>query len=174
MVPVPALTTRKKYVMQIEKIKRFELVELTISSNNPGRFTFTTQPELRNQPDQIIIVKGISVYPVTLYSNSQVNGAVAGVANTEIPKAALVLYVNGEESIKLIPLAQLIHTQTTGATSLFQQEIQQFGDLENVSWDKSYVQFSVAPAGSPYIIPFGIEYLRMIRDPANPARWIDA
>lgn len=159
--------------MQIERIKRFELVELTVDTLNPGRFTFTTQPQLRNQPDQSIIIKGIEVYPNTVYSNSQVSGAVPGVAMTEIPKAVLVLYVNGEESIKSIPLAQLIHTNDTNQPSIFQQEIQTFADLENVVWEKSYVQFSVAPVGATYVIPFGITYLRMVRDATAPSGWVD-
>lgn len=160
--------------MQIDKIKRFELVELTISANQPGRFNFVTQPTLRNQPDQIITIKGIHVYPNTVYSNSQTSAAVVGVALTEIIKAVLVLYVDGEESVKNVPLAQLIHINDTNQPSIFQQEIQMFADLNNVSWEKSYVQFSVAAAGTPYVIPFGIEYLRLRRNPNKIGEWIDA
>jgi len=160
--------------MQIDKIKRFELVELTINQNQPGRFNFVTQPQLRNQPDQIVIIKGIEVYPNTVYSNSQVTGTVVGVPIAETVKAVLVLYVDGEESIKMIPIPQLMHINATNQPSIFQQEIQNFADLNNVAWEKSYVQFSVAAAGTPYIIPFGITYLRMRRDPSNPTKWIEA
>lgn len=162
--------------MQIERIKRFELVELTVGANNPGRFNFVTQPQLRNQPDQIITIKGIEVYPNTVYSNSQTSAAVAGVPVTELIKAVLVLYVDGEESVHMIPLPQLVHINDTNNPSIFQQEIQQFADLQNVAWEKSYVQFSVAAAGSPYVIPFGITYVRMQRDPnaaAGETKWIE-
>ena len=160
--------------MQIDKIKRFELIELTIAVNQPGRVYFVTQPQLRNQPDQIITIKGIQVYQDTIYSFSQVTGTIPGMALAEAIKAALVLYVDGEETIKLIPLPQLINQNNTNQPSVFQQEIQTFADLNNVAWDKSYVQFSVAAAGAPYVIPFGITYLRMRRNPSNPDQWIDA
>jgi len=163
--------------MQIDKIKRFELIELTISQNQPGRFNFVTQPQLRNQPDQIIIINNIEVYPDIVYSNSQVTSTVVGVPVAEIIKAVLVLYVDGEESIKMIPLPQLIHTVNTAQPSVFQQEIATFAALNNVAWEKSYVQFSVAAAGTPYVIPFGITYLRMRRDPTAAQgidKWIEA
>jgi hypothetical protein len=160
--------------MQIDKIKRYEMVELTIAANQPGRFNFVTQPQLRNQPDQIIIVKGIQIFPITAYTNSQVSAGVVGVAVAELVKAVLVLYVDGEESVKNIPLPQLVNINATAAPSVFQQEIQNFADLNNVAWEKSYVQFSVAAAGTPYVIPFGITYLRMRRDPNRNNEWIDA
>jgi len=162
--------------MQIERIKRYEMVELTVSANQPGRFNFVTQPQLRNQPDQIIVVKGIQVFPDTVYSNSQTSAAVVGVPVAELPKAVLVLYVDGEESLHMIPLAQLINVNDTNNPSIFQQEIQQFADLKNVAWEKSYVQFSVAAAGTPYVIPFGISYIRMMRDPntaPGEVNWIE-
>lgn len=160
--------------MQIERIKRFEIIELLIDVANPGRFTFDPQAQLRNDPDQVIIIKGIQVYPDTIYSNSQESAAIPGVAMTELPKAVLTLYVDGEESVKGIPLVQLVNQQDNNNPSLFQQEIQQFADLKNVVWEKSYVQFSVAPAGVSYIIPFGITYIRMKRDATSPTGWIEA
>lgn len=168
--------TLNSAIMQIERIKRYEMVELTIDANQPGRFNFVTQPQLRNQPDQIIYIKGIEVFPITAYSNSQTSGAIAGVPVTELIKAVLVLYVNGEESVHMIPLPQLVHVNDTANPSVFQQEIQQFADLENVAWEKSYVQFSVAAANTPYVIPFGITYIRMQRDPTaapNEVKWIE-
>lgn len=160
--------------MQTNSIKRYEMVELTIPANRAGRFNFVTQPQLRSQPDQIIYVTGIQLFPDTVYSNSQVTAAVAGVPVAEIVKAVLVLYVNGEESLKMIPLPQLCNINATAQPAAFQQEIQTFANLENVAWEKSYVQFSVAAAGSPYVIPFGITYIRQQRDPSNPDKWIDA
>jgi len=155
--------------MQYDKIKMFEIVELTINANQNGRFYFETQPQLRNQADQIIIIRGIQLYYVTAYANSQVTNTVPGVAATEVIKATLTLYVNGEESIKNIPLPQLNNINTNP----FQQEIQNFADLQNVDWAKSYVQFAAAAAGSPYIIPFGITYVRLKKNPEDPTKWIE-
>jgi len=158
--------------MDLKPIKRFEIVELTIGANVPGRFYFDTQPQLRNQGDQIIKIEGVQIYTASSYSNSQTNSAVPGVPVTEIPKAVLTLYVDGEESIYQIPLAQLINIDD--AANEFQQEIQRFAELNNVAWEKSYIQFSVAAAGSPYVIPCGVSYIKYVRNPAAPNSWIDA
>lgn len=158
--------------MQYEKIKMFEIVELTINANQNGRFYFDTQPQLRNQADQIIIIRGIQLYLATTYPFSQVTNTVAGVTAAEAIKAVLVLYVNGEESIKNIPLPQL--NNINDVASPFQQEIQVFADLQNVDFAKSYVQFSAAAAGAPYVIPFGISYTRLKRNPEEPGKWIEA
>lgn len=158
--------------MQYDKIKMFEIVELTIDANNPGRFYFETQPQLRNQSDQIIIIKGIQLYLVTAYAFSQVTNTVPGVTAAEAIKATLTLYVNGQEDVKNIPLPQL--NNINDLASPFQQEIQNFADLQNVDWSKSYVQFSAAAAGSPYVIPFGVTYMRMKKNPEAPGKWIEA
>lgn len=158
--------------MNIKPIKRWEMVELTVNANNPGQFNFTTQPNLRNQPDQVVYIQGIEVFPDTVYSNSQVSGAIAGVAMTEIPKAVLCLYVDQELSMFRIPLAKLIHVNDTNNPSIFTQEITDFDNLRDVVWEKSYVQFSVAPVGATYVIPFGITYIREVRSASDPNKWV--
>lgn len=155
-----------------EPIKMFEIVELLVNANQPGRFYFETQPQLRNQSDQTIIIKGVKVYLDTAYSNSQQTPAVVGLAGTELPKAVLTLYINGQENVKEIPLAELVNINDQA--NPFQQTIEGMADLNNVDWAKSYVQFSVAAAGTPYVIPFGVTYLRLLRDPNNPKQWQQA
>lgn len=147
-----------------EKIKRFELVELPIPAGSTGRITFPTVPQLRNQANQYIVLKGIQIYTVNDYANSQLNNSIAGIALTEVPKCVLVLYVNGEESIKMIPLGRLIQN-ISGTISYYNETY--FDDLTNVDFDKSYVQFSAASAGTPYVIPFGIEYIRYTKNAAG-------
>jgi hypothetical protein len=150
--------------MAITATKRYELVELTIPAGVAAgsRVAFNTIPQLRNQANQTITIQDIAVYPDTSYGHSQVTPTVVGFPVAEIPKGVLVLYVNGEESIKMIPLAELIHIND--AANPFQQNWYPFNDLENVDWDKSYVQFNAAAAGNPYIIPFGIRYMRFMKD----------
>lgn len=146
--------------MSNTKIKRFELVELTVPANSTGRVGFNTIPQLRNQSNQTIQIKSIKIYLDTVYANSQVTNSVIGMAAAELPKAVLVLYVNGEESIKMIPLAQLNNIDDLAAP--YQENFSEFDDLTNVDFDKSYVQFSAASAGTVYVIPFGITYLRFM------------
>jgi hypothetical protein len=159
--------------MSENRTKRFELVELTVPANAGAgsRVAFNTIPQLRNQANQTITIKDICIYLDTAYAFSQVTNSVIGMAATEIPKCVLVLYVNGEESIKMIPLAELNHIQDATANP-FQQNWYPFADLENVDWDKSYVQFNSAGAGTQYVIPFGIRYLRMMKNAAN--EWVEA
>lgn len=147
--------------METNNIKRWELVELTVPNGTLGRVTFNTIPQLRNQPDQIIVINDIDVFPETSYGNSQQTSTLPGLPGADIPKAVLVLYVNGEESIKMIPLAKLIHVNDF--TNPYQENIFGFDGLTNVDFDKSYVQFSTASAGGPYVIPFGVTYIRLVK-----------
>jgi hypothetical protein len=150
-----------------QKIKRWELVEMMVPDGSTGRVNFASIPQLRNQANQLIIVKGIDVFSEESYAFSQITNNIPGMPVAEMPNAVLVLYVNGEESVRMIPLGKLNHVQIDGGGSLFQQNLFGFDDLSNVDFDKSYVQFSVATAG-PYVIPFGITYLRMQQNPQNP------
>lgn len=141
------------------KVKRFELVELTVPGSSTGRINFQSVPQLRNQSNQQITIKSIEVYDASIYAKSQVNNSVAGMPVAEVAKAVLVLYVNGEESVRMVPLARLMPVNVAGSSSNYQKL--EFEDLGNVDLDKSYVQFNQASNSTIYVIPFGISYLRM-------------
>ena len=143
-------------------INRWELVELNVpAGTGPGRVTFQTIPQLRNQTDQIIVIKDIEIFTISSYANSQQNSALPGMPVADVPKAVLVLYVNGEESIKMIPLGMLVHVDDFA--NIYHERIFSFESLVNVDFDKSYVQFSSAVSAAPYVIPFGISYNRMVK-----------
>lgn len=146
------------------KVKRFELVELLVPALSTGRINFNTIPQLRNQANQIIVVKNIEVFAADTYANSQVTNTIAGMPITEIPKACLTLYVNGEESTHLMPLARLVHSINQTSPTPSQLWVEGFDDLSNVDFDKSYVQFNAASAAAQYVIPFGITYLRYMQN----------
>jgi len=153
-----------------QKIKRLELVELTVPGGATGRVTFQTIPQLRNQANQVIIIKSISVFDIYSYAYSQVTNSIPGMDYNEWYKAVLVLYVNGEESIKMIPLTMLSAVATTalsGQPIPYLNNILSFDDLTNVDWDKSYVQFNQPAAASTYVIPFAITYIRMQVNPSG-------
>jgi hypothetical protein len=155
------------------KIKRFELVELTVPAAATGRVGFNTIPQLRNQANQMIVIKDIDCYTKESYANSQVTNSIPGMPDTEIKKCVLVLYVNGEESIKMIPLSKLVHQQD--GVNPFQQQLFGFEDLTNVDFDKSYVQFNAASDAATYVIPFGIRYIRLMKNPSDPnGQWVSA
>lgn len=135
------------------------MVELLVPVGAGQQVTFDTIPMLRNQLNQVVYIKDIQVFLVTTYAAGQKNQGVPGLPATELPKGVLVLYTNDILGVKMIPLAQLVHIDD--GTNPFQQEIEGFDDLQGVDWDKSYVQFSSAPANTPYIIPFGVKYVKV-------------
>lgn len=145
------------------KIKRFELVELSVAANQKGKVNFQSIPQLRNQANQIIIIKAIEVYPITDYIRSQLDNSIQGFPSGMVPACVLVLYVNGEESVHMIPLSRLINTQEDNDPRPFSLTPVFMDDLSNVDFDKSYVQLS-SSHGTPFVIPFAVWYIRLQRD----------
>jgi hypothetical protein len=145
---------------KLSAINRYEMIEIVVPAGTTGAIPFPDSPNLRNQSDQKIVVLDIEFFPVYAYGASFLNNNVPGTPIAEIPKAALVLYVNGEESIRRIPLSKLNYSQNIGLGATFEQERVPFDRLQNVDWPKSYIQFNAAPAGLPYVMPFGITYLK--------------
>ena len=164
----------------MEPIKRFELIELQVPPNSLGRVGFSQAiPQLQNQPDQIIYIKAIRIYTITSYANSQQTNSIPGFPVADIPKACLTLYVDGNESIKTFPLVELINVNDHAGPYL---EIPLwFDNLQNVSFDKSYVSFSSASDNALYVIPLGIIYTRFMKSasgvattsPTPPGNWIE-
>ena len=141
-------------------IKRYEIIETIIAANATGAVPFPDVPNLRNQTDQRIIVKDLEFFPDYVYARSFLNTTVIGTPVTEIPKIAIVLYVNGEESIRRIPLAKINYSQAPGVATVFQMERVAFDQLENVDWPKSYIQFNAAASATQYVLPIGVTYLK--------------
>ena len=72
-----------------QQVKRWELVELTVPASTLGRVTFQTIPQLRNQTDQIIVLRDIEVYTISSYANSQQNSSLPGMPVADVPKAVV-------------------------------------------------------------------------------------
>lgn len=145
---------------ELSAITRYEMVEIIVPAGTTGSVPFPDVPNLRNQTDQKIVVLDIEFFPVYAYGASYLNNTIPGTPIAELPKAALILYVNGEESIRRIPLSKINYSQNAGVGSTFEQERVPFDRLQNIDWPKSYVQFNAALVGLPYVMPFGITYLK--------------
>lgn len=140
---------------------RYEMIETIIPANAVGAVPFPDVPNLRNQTDQSITVLDLEFFPIYVYGASFLNNTVTGTPVAEIPKIAIVLYVNGEESIRRIPLAKINYTEPpTGTAAPFQHERVSFDKLRNVDWPKSYFQYNAAGAGAAYVLPIGVTYLK--------------
>jgi hypothetical protein len=136
------------------------MIEVIVPAGTAGNIPFPDVPNLRNQSDQRITVLDIEFFPNYAYGASFLNSTVPGTPIGEIPKSAIVLYVNGEESIRRIPLSKINYSQNMGIGATFEQERVAFDELNNIDWPKSYIQFNAALVGLPYIMPFGITYLK--------------
>lgn len=139
-------------------IPNWEMVELLVPAGTTGRLNFQTQAKLRNQADQIVWISNIELFPDTSYGHSQQTNSVVGMPGTEIPKGVLVLYVSGWEKQHYIPLAKLI--RINDLTNPYQPWQQYFATMEDVDWENSYVQFNAASSETPYVMPFGVTYLK--------------
>lgn len=141
-------------------IKRYEMIETIIQAGATGAVPFPDVPNLRNQTDQRIVVMDLEFFPDYVYARSFLNTTVIGTPVTEIPKIAIVLYVNGEESIRRIPIAKINYSQAPGVATVFEMERVSFDNLENVDWPKSYIQFNAAAQAVQYVLPIGVTYLK--------------
>jgi hypothetical protein len=142
------------------KIKRYETIEIIIPAGSAGSVPFPDVPNLRNQNDQKIIVVDMEFFPDYVYGASFLNTTIPGTPIGEIPKAAAVIYYNGEEAIRRIPLGKINYTENLGIGAPFQHERTSFDELNDVIWPKSYIQFNAAIAGAPYIIPITVTYYK--------------
>lgn len=148
------------------KIKRYELIELSVKSGALGRVNFPSVPQLRNQANQIVVITGIDVFTTKDVANSILDMNIPGLAPGDVSTLALTLNVNGEEQIYNMPLTRLINTSGDPTTDVFSESQVNFDNLTNVDFDKSYVTITSA-AGGDYVIPFGISYQRLERMPAG-------
>lgn len=142
-------------------IQRYETVELLIPVGAGNRVAFQDVPQLRTMVDQEIYLKDVEVFLTNAYASSQINSAITGLVESEAIKAVLCLYVTGEEKIHFIPILKLNHMHDPNIP--FQPYPNYFADLAKVDWTKSYVQFSSVPAGTPYVMPFCVTYLKIAK-----------
>jgi hypothetical protein len=152
---LPFLPNTKTKAM-CNKIKRYEQIELQIPTGAPTKVMFPDLPNLRNQSDQAILIKYLEIFTATVVPTTPNGAANAPIA--ELKKAVVVLYVNGEESIYRIPLLKL--NRLNDFANPYQDKHEDFEDLKNVDWAKSYILFASAPANTPYSILFGVSYLK--------------
>lgn len=145
-------------------IKRFELVEMQVTAA-VGKINFLDNPNLRNQIDQNIVIRNITVYLPSVMANSPTGSGLATSPVSELQKAVLTLFVKGEQSIYRIPLLQFNRMAGGDAYNI---EPQPFDDLQNVDWSKSYVEFATLPTIAPaYSILLGVEYLKITPQARN-------
>lgn len=155
----------KVYLIQEEPRGPSMLVEIPITANGLSNVQFPDVPELRNQIDQKIIIKAIRVIPPAVLSNAPLTGnAVAPL--TETVKQTLILYSQGWEKGKNIPVNTLIDTFIEGTGTPWKNRSTQLANWENLDWNKSQVKFAngTVSAGAPYSLLVEVEYVKLNKD----------
>lgn len=127
-------------------LKRHQLVELPIPANSSAsKFPYPDIPQLRDDTTQDIIIAGLQIYTIENAPKTP-NGNTVG-TTAQLVNLFLTLYIDGEESVNLIPVMNLqnIFGPTTAGTSM--QTFERLKtDYLKVDWNKSY--YSV---GTPYL-----------------------
>lgn len=143
-----------------------ELVEVTVERDGETRVPFPDQPQLRNNADYKVIIKGMRlIVPGVVNTGALKSGPIAPL--TELQKMFLVLYCEGWEKGHLIPILTL--NDVAGiANTPYRFAAMKFNDWENVDWAKSYIQYgngtsSDLDGGDPYNVLLDVDYIRLIK-----------
>lgn len=142
------------------KAKRSQLVELVIGTNITGnnqQVYFQNQPQLQSiSGQQKIYIKKIKTFTDDFLSGSPLSSNTVATA-ADIINAVLVLSVDGENAFNMIPLVDLLETQSTTNTPWNWQPFL-MKNVCLVDWTKSYVQVITAPGGTPFSYIFEVFY----------------
>lgn len=140
-----------------------EIIEIPVASG-VSRVTLPDVPQLRNQGDQVVILKAMRLITAKVLTNGPTSGT-ANAAVAELKKISLVLYSAGWEKGHLIPLLVLNDVAdadaTTATTIPYRRNTTRFSDWQDVDWNKSFLQYSSGLTSSgAYVVIFEVEYVR--------------
>lgn len=158
----------KLVLVQEEPRGPSQLVEIDVTTNGLAKVVFPDVANLRNQEDQIIIIKKIQPITDTVLTNGPISGNPVAPL-TELQKISLVLYCEGWEKGQMIPILSLNSMFTEGSGIPYRMTPVKFDSWRNLDWNKSYLQYSngTVIAGAPYTVLFDVEYVKLRKDPAT-------
>lgn len=157
----PAETNSGIILVQEEPRNASQQVEVPVTANGLTRVQFPDVQQLRNQGNQVIVIKGIRLINATVLTNAPLSGnTIAPLA--ELQKISMTLYSEGWERGQLIPVLVLNDIFTQGGNIPYRQFPTKFSSWRNVDWSKSYLQWSngTVSAGATYSVLFDVEYVR--------------
>lgn len=135
--------------------RRYQLIELQVLTalSASQQLYFQDQPQLRSQPDQLVVINAIEAYNVDTIAKAPSGRATVAVA--DLANAYLVLNIAGTDEMKYIPLNRLNPVQDGTNPSTFSPLI--LDQLTQVDWTKSYIQaVDTVAAGLSFL--FGVFY----------------
>jgi len=136
------------------KVDKFEFVELIVPGVAGGqtgtRFSFPDLPKLR-----YVTTQAIQCYISTGVVNTSPSGYQNLADTTTFESAFLSLNVNERQDIWRVPLRALNNIDSNGVTQYGMWELKG----SQIVWDKSYVEFGIAPGNTATQgIFFGVYY----------------
>jgi len=139
-----------KILVQEEPRGASELIEIAVASG-ATQVTLPDVPQLRNQGDQVIVIKSIRLITAKVLSNAPTLGT-ATTSLTDLKKMSLILYSQGWEKGHLIPLLVLndvCDSDSTAATTIpYRTSSTRLNDWTDVDWNKSKLMFSSGTSAS--------------------------
>lgn len=144
------------------KSKKFETVELLVPATTIGfnqQIYFQNQPQLQSiSGDKRIYVKKIEAYTVdTLIASPKSTGNAMATA-ADIVNGTLVLSIQGENAVNLIPLSDLCENVAPGSFTPWKYNGFLLRNQYKIDWTKSYVQCPTPPVAVPFTYVFGVHY----------------
>lgn len=153
----------KTILVQEQPMVATELIEIPVASG-ATRATIPDVPQLRNQGDQVVILKAIRLITAKVLSTGPVTGT-TNMALVDLIKCSLVLYSSGWEKMHLLPLLVMNDMAdsdaTTASTLPYRFNPTKLADWQNVDWNKSYIQFANGTSASAArVVILQVEYVR--------------
>lgn len=141
-----------------------QVIEVPVTANGLSKINFPDIANLRNQDDQIIVIKALRLITPSVLTN----GPVSGLANaplTELQKISLVLYSEQWEKGQYIPVLTLNDMFTEGSGEPWKDRTTKLDNWRNLDWNKCFAQYSnsTVTAGTPYCLLFEVEYVKLRR-----------
>jgi hypothetical protein len=151
----------EKLLVQAQPIKNWTLIETLIAVGN-SRIAIQDQPMLKSFAGHRVVIKSLELITAKMLTNGVLNAG-ANITRADLIKTVLVLYSEAWEQIQYIPLARLVSSHdsdaTTATTIPFMNDPVLFENLKDVDWTKSYFLTAngttIATAG---VIILGVQY----------------
>ncbi len=158
---------QQKIIVQDEPRGASELIEITIASGAAGQVNLPDIPQLRNNGDEIVIIKAIRLITAKVLSKGPTTGATTA-ALADLIKMSLIIYSQGWEKGHLIPVLVLNDAQdsdaTTATTIPFRSQSTRLANWVDVDWNKSKIQFSNGTTASQAcVLILEVEYQRFLK-----------
>lgn len=141
-----------------------QLLELLVNVDGAQRIPFPDNQQLRSDTENVVVIKAVRLITNDTLIGGILNQAVTA-PQSELIKIALVIYCEGWEKAQYLPVNTLNDMSLSGGANPHRYQGTKFNNWMNVDWTKSFLQYvngsSSLGAGTPYVVMFDIEYVKM-------------